>query len=76
MAKKDKNINNVNEASKAIKDTFSEIGSLINELNASLGKTSTLTQEVGDNLSQSTDLSKEFMDSEANIKNLNPFSLI
>ena len=70
MAKKDKNINNVNESSKAIKDTFAEIGSLINELNASLGKTSTLTQDVGDNLSQSVDLSKEFMDSEVNVKNL------
>ena len=61
MAKKDKNINNVNESSKAIKDTFAEIGSLINELNASLGKTSTLTQDVGDNLSQSVDLSKKLV---------------
>ena len=63
MAKKDKNINKVNEESKLLKDTFSEIGSLINELNASLAKTVTLTEETGY-------LSKEFMNSEVNLKGL------
>jgi hypothetical protein len=63
-------INDVNKAGKDIKNTFSEIGNLINELNKSLGKTSSLTKKVTNNLSESTDLSKEFMDSEANQLNL------
>ena len=66
---KDK-INDVNKAGKDIKNTFSEIGNLINELNSSLEKTLSLTKGVSDNLSQSGDLTKEFMDSEANVKNL------
>ena len=63
-------INDVNKAGKDIKNTFSEIGNLINELNKSLGKTSSLTKKVTNNLSESTDLSREFMDSEANQLNL------
>lgn len=63
-------INDVDKASKDIKNTFAEIGNLINELNNNLSSTSSLTKGVADNLSQSTDLSKEFMDSEVNVKNL------
>ena len=63
-------INDVNKAGKDIKNTFSEIGNLINELNGSLEKTFSLTKGVSDNLSQSNDLSKEFMDSETNLKGL------
>ena len=63
-------INDVNKTGKDIKNTFSEIGNLINELNGSLEKTFSLTKGVSDNLSQSNDLSKEFMDSETNLKGL------
>ena len=63
-------INDVDKAGKDIKNTFSEIGNLINELNSSLEKTFSLTKGVSDNLSQSNDLTKEFMDSEENIKGL------
>tara|TARA_R110001632_G_scaffold860_5_gene3255 strand:+ start:1904 stop:3766 length:1863 start_codon:yes stop_codon:yes gene_type:complete len=63
-------INDVNKAGKDIKNTFSEIGNLINELNGSLEKTFSLTKGVSNNLSQSNDLSKEFMDSETNLKGL------
>ena len=63
-------INDVNKAGKDIKNTFSEIGNLIGELNSSLEKTLLLTKGVSDNLSQSNDLTKEFMDSEENLKGL------
>ena len=63
-------LKNIDKESKIIKDTFAEIGSLINELNSSLSTTSDLTQKAANNLSKSKDLSKEFMDSEKNIKNL------
>ena len=63
-------INDVNKAGKDIKNTFSEIGNLIGELNSSLEKTLLLTKGVSDNLSQSNDLTKEFMDSEENLNGL------
>ena len=63
-------INDVDKAGKDIKNTFSEIGNLIGELNSSLEKTLSLTKGVSDNLSQSNDLTKEFMDSEENLKGL------
>ena len=63
-------INDVDKAGKDIKNTFSEIGNLINELNSSLEKTFSLTKGVSDNLSQSNDLTKEFMESEENLKGL------
>ena len=68
MAKE--NLNNIGKEGENIKKTFAEIGNLINELNKSLGNTKSLTRGVADNLSESTDLSKEFMDSEANQLNL------
>ncbi len=63
-------INDVDKAGKDIKNTFSEIGNLIGELNSSLEKTLSLTKGVSNNLSESNDLTKEFMDSEANLKGL------
>ena len=63
-------INDVDKAGKDIKNTFSEIGNLIGELNSSLEKTLSLTKGVSDNLSQSNDLTKEFMESEENLKGL------
>ena len=63
-------INDVDKAGKDIKNTFSEIGNLINELNSSLEKTFSLTKGVSDNLSQSNDLTREFMESEENLKGL------
>ena len=63
-------INDVDKAGKDIKNTFSEIGNLIGELNNSLEKTLLLTKGVSDNLFQSNDLTKEFMESEENLKGL------
>ena len=63
-------INDVNKVGKDIKNTFASIGDLINELNGSLEKTFSLTKGVSNNLSQSGDLTKEFMDSEVNLRGL------
>ena len=57
MAKK--KLDDINKAGGDIKNTFSEIGNLINELNTNLEKTLKLTQGVTDNMSEGNNLGQE-----------------
>ena len=57
MAKK--KLDDINKAGGDIKNTFSEIGNLINELNTNLEKTLKLTQSVTDNMSEGNNLGQE-----------------
>jgi hypothetical protein len=63
MAKK--KLDDINKTGGDIKNTFAEVGNLINELNANLEKTLKLTQGVSDNMSESNDLGQESIGKEA-----------
>ena len=62
MAKK--KLDDINKTGGDLKNTFAEVGNLINELNASLEKTFKLTQGVTNNMSESNDLGKKSSNNE------------
>ena len=62
MAKK--KLDDINKTGGDIKNTFAEVGNLINELNANLEKTLKLTQGVANNMSESNDLGKKSSNNE------------
>ena len=68
MAKK--KLDDINKTGGDIKNTFAEVGNLINELNANLEKTFKLTQGVANNMSESNDLGKKSISKEEQKANI------